>query len=82
MQVIETPVHPEQLSWSVRCDKSSAPVATIGITEAAVRGWTFLVSPNCAAQWIELRGRSGEVAQQSDVTIGRLSLSRMSPNGG
>ena len=52
------------------------------LTEATARGWTFLVPDNCAAQWIELTGRSGDVAQQSDVTIGGLSLRRQVSNAG
>ena len=59
-----------------RCDKEKEPFATVGIADAATRGWTFKVPPGCSAQWIELSGRSGDVAQQSDVTIGGLALKR------
>jgi hypothetical protein len=76
MQVVGAPVHPESLRWSMRCDKEKEPFATVGIAEAASRGWTFKVPPSCSAQWIELSGQSGDVAQQSDVTIGALALNR------
>jgi hypothetical protein len=76
MQVMGAPVHPEALRWSMRCDKEKEPFATVGIADAATRGWTFKVPPGCSAQWIELSGRSGDVAQQSDVTIGGLALKR------
>ena len=76
MQVAGAPVHPEALRWSMRCDKEKEPFATVGIAEAATRGWTFKVPPGCSAQWIELSGRSGDDAQQSDVTIGGLALKR------
>ena len=76
MQVVGAPVHPESLRWSMRCDKEKEPFATVGIADAATRGWTFKVPPGCSAQWIELSGRSGDVAQQSDVTIGGLALKR------
>jgi len=76
MQVVGDPVHPESLRWSMRCDKEKEPFATVGIADAATRGWTFKVPPGCSAQWIELSGRSGDVAQQSDVTIGGLALKR------
>jgi hypothetical protein len=76
MQVVGAPVHPEALRWSMRCDKEKEPFATVGIADAATRGWTFKVPPGCSAQWIELSGRSGDVAQQSDVTIGGLALNR------
>lgn len=75
MQVVGAPVHEEALRWSMRCDKAREPFASVPIAEAATRGWTFKVGTGCSAQWIELAGRSGDVAQQSDVTIGGLTLS-------
>lgn len=68
-------VHPELLGWSLRCDKASAPVAAASL-DGAARGWTFTIPANCPAQWLELSGRSGDVAQQADVTISGLSLTR------
>jgi hypothetical protein len=81
MQLVGTPNHPEALSWSVRCDKSAEPIASSAIDQAAARGWSFAVPANCPAQWLELSGRSGDVTQQSDVTIGPLMLVRAGPNG-
>jgi len=69
------PVHGELLGWSVRCDKSSLPISTAGL-DAAARGWAFAIPANCPAQWLELSGRSGDIAQQADVTIGGLTLTR------
>lgn len=80
MQLSGAPVHPEALSWSIRCDKSSEPIASIGIDAAARQGWTFQVPANCPAQWIELSARSGDIAQQSEATITGLSLSRAGTN--
>ena len=76
MQVVGAPVHAEALRWSMRCDKAREPFASVAIADAASRGWTFKVPAGCSAQWIELSGRSGDVAQQSDVTIGGLALNR------
>jgi hypothetical protein len=76
MQLVGTPVHPEALQWSIRCDKSQEPIAGASADEVASRGWDFQVPAGCAAQWLELSGRSGDVAQQSDVTISGLSLKR------
>ena len=76
MQAAGSSVHPEALRWSIRCDKASEPFASIGLDEAARRPWTFNVPVNCPAQWLELSGRSGDIAQQSEVTIAALSLSR------
>jgi hypothetical protein len=70
--------HAELLGWSVRCDKSSSPISTVSL-DGAVRGWTFVVPANCPAQWLELSGRSGDVAQQADVAIGPLTLTRDGP---
>lgn len=80
MRIAGAPVHPESLRWSVRCDKSDRPIASIGVDEAAARGWTFQVPANCPAQWLELSGRSGDIAQQSDVTITGLNLTRAGGN--
>ena len=81
MHLAGSSAHPELLRWSVRCDKSEAPLAVIGVDQAATRALTFQVPANCGAQWLELSGRSQDVAQQSDVTITGLSLSSGGSNG-
>lgn len=80
MQIAGASVHPEALRWSIRCDKAQEPIASIEIRQAATNGWSFAVPANCAAQWLELSGRSGDIAQQSEATIAGLSLSRSGPN--
>ena len=80
LQLVGSPVHPEALQWSIRCDKSAEPVATAAVDDVASRGWSFEVPANCPAQWLELSGRSGDVAQQSDVTITGLRLERAGPD--
>lgn len=70
-------LHPEAISWSLRCDKAEGAFASIGVDAAAGRGWDFQVPANCQAQWLELSGRSGDIAQQSDVTIADLRLVRI-----
>jgi hypothetical protein len=81
MQLVGEPVHPEALSWSIRCDKAPDPVVSIAVDQAASKGWSFQVPPNCPAQWLELSGRSGDIAQQSDVTITGFSLTRAPSHG-
>jgi hypothetical protein len=76
MQVAGAPAHAESIRWSITCDKASEPFASAGVVEAASRGWTFQVPASCRAQWLQLSGQSGDVAQQSDVTIAALSLTR------
>ena len=80
MRIVGAPLHAESLRWSIRCDKSQEPVASVAFDQAASRGWAFQVPANCPAQWIELSGRSGDVAQQSDVTITGLTLTRTGTN--
>lgn len=80
MQIVGEAVHPEALSWSIRCDKSQDPISTIAIADAARSGWTFQVPANCPAQWFELSGRSGDIAQQSEVTITGLKIARAGAN--
>lgn len=81
MQLSPGATHPETLSWSVRCANSSEPFARAGVEPASAKGWTFLVPLGCDAQWLELSGRSGDIAQQSDATIGGLRLNRVGRGG-
>lgn len=69
-------LRPEAISWSLRCDKAEDAFASIRLDAAAGRGWDFQVPADCPAQWLELSGRSGDIAQQSDVTITNLRLIR------
>jgi hypothetical protein len=69
--------HPETLRWVLRCDQASQPLGSVGLDEVAAHGWNFAVPANCPAQWIELTGRSGDIAQQSEVTITSLKLTRV-----
>lgn len=72
--------HANAISWSIRCDKSSDAFASTAV-DAADDGWTFQVPANCPAQWLELSGRSGDITQQSDVTISGLKLVRIGRRG-
>jgi hypothetical protein len=74
MQLLGAPLHPELLTWSIRCDKSEQPIASADISRAAVGGLVFQVPEACAAQWLELTGRSEDISQQSEVTIAGLRL--------
>lgn len=80
MQLNGAPQHPETVRWSIRCANSDEPFALAGVDEAASHGWTFAVPAACPAQWLELSGRSGDIAQQADVTIANLSLSPAGPD--
>jgi hypothetical protein len=68
--------HPEALSWSIRCDKARTQLSSVAVDTASAHGWTFQIPAGCAAQWLELSGRSGDITQQSDATITNLSLGR------
>jgi hypothetical protein len=68
------------MNWSLRCDGSSKPFASVGL-DAAARGWIFAVPPGCAAQWLELSGASADISQQSEAMISNLKLSAVRPNG-
>ena len=73
MQVTGDLSRARALSWSVRCEKSQTPFATVPL-DAASRGWTIRVPQGCGAQWLELSGSSTDIPQQSDVTISALRL--------
>ena len=68
------------MNWSVRCDGTSKPFASVGL-DAAVRGWIFAVPPGCAAQWLEFSGTSADISQQAEVMISNLKLVAVRPNG-
>jgi hypothetical protein len=69
------------LSWVIRCDKSDRPFASVTLDVAASRPWTFTVPPQCGGQWLELSGRSSDVAQQSELTIANQRLVAETPKG-
>ena len=79
MQLIGGAGHSRSLYWSIWCDKTSAPIASVTL-DAAARGWTFRVPANCPAQWLKLAGASGDISQQVDVTVGALKLERAGGN--
>jgi hypothetical protein len=76
VQLLGDASHARSLSWSIRCDKTPEPFATVTLDAAAARGWSFQVPANCPAQWLELTGASSDMPQQSDVTIRALRISR------
>lgn len=80
MQLAGSSAHPELLRWSIRCEKSSEPIADIAIDQAAVRSWTFQLPANCPAQRLELVGRSADIAQQAEATITGFMLTREGSN--
>jgi hypothetical protein len=77
MRLAQAPVNTDSLRWSIRCDKSQEPVSTVILSQAASATWLFEVPANCPAQWLELLGRSADLADQSEVTITDLSLARL-----
>jgi hypothetical protein len=80
MQVIGAPLHPESLRWSIRCDNKDVPIGVASIDQVARNGWTFEIPAGCPAQRLELSGRSGDIAQQSEATIAGLSLVHARPD--
>lgn len=81
MQLVGSPLHPEALNWSIRCDKKSGdPIVIAALDSVAKNGLMFQVPEDCPAQRLELSGRTGDIAQQSEATITGLSLSRAGTN--
>ena len=76
MDLLGDAAHARPLSWSLRCDKSREPFATITLDAAAARGWSFQIPANCPAQWLELSGSSSDMPQQSDVAIRAFQIRR------
>jgi hypothetical protein len=76
LQLVGTPVRPELMLWSIRCDRKSEPVSSASLQTVARRGWMFAIPGSCPAQWLEISGRSGDIAQQAEATLARLRLQR------
>lgn len=79
--LVGSQAHPEVLLWSIRCAGANAQISSASANQAAAGRWMFDVPANCPAQWLELAGRSGDISQQGDVTIGPLSLVRAASHG-
>jgi hypothetical protein len=79
MQLAGDVPHAKTLNWSIWCDKSSAPIASVTL-DAAARGWNFAVPSGCPAQWIKLSGSSADIPQQVDVTISAFELEKVVPS--
>jgi hypothetical protein len=65
------------LAWTLRCANQPRDIASVPIAPQISE--RFQVPVNCPAQWIELSGRSGDVAQTTDLTVSGLSLTREAP---
>jgi hypothetical protein len=77
MQLLGDPTRARALAWSIWCDKTDAPIASVTVDAAAANGWSFQVPASCPAQWLKLSGSSSDVSQQSDVSIAAFSLERV-----
>ena len=69
------------LKWSVTCDKSAAPLASIDLVAASRQTWSFTVPRSCRAAWLELAGVAEDIPKAADVTISELKMSRVGANG-
>jgi hypothetical protein len=77
MQLLGDPARARALAWSVWCDKTDAPIASVTVDAAAANGWSFQVPASCPAQWLKLSGSSSDVSQQSDVSMTAFKLERV-----
>ena len=70
----------EALQWRLTCAPTHEQIASTPLGDAT-RGWQFNVPAGCPAQVLELVGVSSDVAQQTEVTVARITLSQEGPNG-
>ncbi|HJP67438.1 MAG TPA: hypothetical protein VJ846_00945 [Sphingomicrobium sp.] len=80
MQLVGNQPHAHSLTWSIWCDKSEAPIASVNLDVAANRSWNFAVPANCPAQWLRLSGTSSDIPQQVDVMVASLRLEKANPS--
>lgn len=66
----------DALQWRLTCQGSAAPFASIPLSAAVTRAWTFTVAPGCGAQRLELFGSSGDIPKQSEATVRGIALVR------
>jgi hypothetical protein len=68
------------LHWTISCARTKVPLLDVdlGKAGAAAGGAEFSVPDSCVAQSLELAGRTGDVAEQADVTITAFRLERQS----
>lgn len=74
VRVVGAIADPRALSWAVRCDPASSPLAALPLRAPAVLAVTFAVPVGCAAQWLELDGRAQDISGRSDIVISDLAL--------
>ena len=77
MQLLGDQSRSHSLTWSIWCDKSDLPIASVNLDVAAQKGWTFAVPANCPAQSLRLSGTSLDIAQQVDVMLTSLKLEKV-----
>ncbi len=80
MQLLGDQARAHSLTWSIWCDKSEAPIASVNLDIAADRGLSFAIPQNCPAQWLRLSGLSSDIAQQVDVMVASLKLDGAGPS--
>ena len=71
----------ETLRWILVCAATNSPIASIPLAHAVSRGWHFDIPADCPAQRLELGGVATDGAQQVDVTIQSVSLTREGSDG-
>lgn len=77
MRLVGDSARAKMLNWSIWCDRTDSPIASVSLDSAAVRGWQFTVPAGCTAQWLKLSGASGDLPQQVDATVSGLKLERV-----
>jgi hypothetical protein len=69
---------PSSLHWTVSCAQPQDMLADAALRREPAR-LDFKVPESCAAVWLELRGRAGDLPQTTGLTIRDLALSRVAP---
>lgn len=64
------------LLWSVRCLPGDRSVLELPVKAGANQGSFSVPESGCTAQWLELRGISGDSQQPVELSIGELSLAK------
>jgi hypothetical protein len=67
-----------RLIWSLSCQRVNISLLQLPITGVTASNrrfvGSFTIPPDCPAQWLKLRGGSGDVADEQSVTLSALSI--------
>jgi len=76
---VGSPTNGDALLWAVTCVGGKEPLASIPLSAAVGRAWSFTIPADCPGQRLELFGSSSDIPKQSEATIRGIILVQETP---